>query len=120
MLGMSLLVAGAASPEVEPVGAANDPSRPATDLATDPKLIPANRALSDGCDLAHPRSKRCSTEGHPSGLNRSWNDPGAIERTRRTVEAVGVDLAAAPVKCANCGEPTESSDAYDCQHCGRP
>lgn len=64
MLGMSLLVAGAASPEVEPVGAANDPSRPATDLATDPKLIPANRALSDGCDLAHPRSKRCSTEGH--------------------------------------------------------
>jgi len=64
MLGMSLLVAGAASSEVEPVGAANDPSRPATDLATDPKLIPVNRALSDGCDLVHPRSKRCSTEGH--------------------------------------------------------
>lgn len=66
MLGMSLLLAGAGavSSEIEPVGTANAPSRPATDLATDPKLIPANRALSDGCDLAHPRSKLCSTEGH--------------------------------------------------------
>lgn len=71
-----------------------------------------------------PGGTRFGVLPHPSGLNRSWNDPGAIERARRTVEAVGVDLTAArvpaSVKCANCGEPTESGDAYDCQSCGRP
>ena len=64
MLGLSLLATGAMASEAEPVAGSGIVPRPTSDLAADPKLIPANRALSDGCNLAHPRSKICSTEGH--------------------------------------------------------
>ena len=48
MLGLSLLATGAMSSEAAPVAESAIVPRPASDLAADPKLIPANRALSDG------------------------------------------------------------------------
>lgn len=70
MLGLSLLGANL-SPTDNVTRITNTPTRPPSELATDPKLIPVSRALSDDCNLAHPRSKICSTEGHRHHLTKS-------------------------------------------------
>lgn len=66
---------------------------------------------------------------HPSGLCRVWTQQhDAIDRARALLRSVGAlplppapgsVVAASPVRCATCGEFTDSGRVDDCQHCGR-
>lgn len=98
-------------------------------------LLGRKVAAAFGCAAQPFTSARCPTHGrllislpHPSGLCRVWaTRPGAYDSARAllrgfgllpTVAASGPALSPT-VRCANCGEFTDSGRADACQHCGR-
>jgi hypothetical protein len=63
---------------------------------------------------------------HPSGINRAWHVPGAVERARMTLHAAGVMPSADEIaqggwsdtksRCSNCGKLDVVND--NCPDCG--